>query len=43
MQLNAAQCNSSGLDAPRLNSTQRTETLTRKTNVQTFETNFGNV
>jgi hypothetical protein len=62
-QLNAAQCNSSGLDAPRLNSTQRfvyysaaaprcarhrifpqrTETLTRKTNVQTFETNFGNV
>ena len=29
--------------APRLNSTQRTETLTRKTNVQTFETNFGNV
>lgn len=28
---------------PRRNSSQRTETLTRKTNVQTFETNFGNV
>lgn len=28
---------------PRRNSSQRTETLKRKTNVQTFETNFGNV
>ena len=40
--------NSTLVDAPHLYatpriSTQRTETLTRKTNVQTFETNFGNV
>jgi hypothetical protein len=40
---NALQQYASLLIVPRHNSVQRTETLTRKTNVQTFETNFGNV
>jgi len=35
--------NSTFCSVTRRNTTQRTETLTRKTNVQTFETNFGNV
>jgi hypothetical protein len=40
---NALQRNAMRRNSAPLNLTQRTETLTRKTNVQTFETNFGNV